>query len=816
MTTLAITPNWKNKTAKFKGTIAAGEHVAVTIQNDNGEGTPFIEDASTLRLRVVDPCNGRTLAIFPEPVPEGETPEEWDSDLSPLRCTLNLNTVQMLKAVPPAANVPLLFVLDDYENKTLYFKEQFPVEHWPRLRGEEEPTDLDNYKDIIADFNTRLDGFGSRITAAENVANAATENASAAAERAASAAATANNAIAIAQDAKSGASDSALAAHNSALAAEEAQEAAESAAESINSPDATLTEEGVAAEAKATGESIAAEETRAKAAEAAEESRAKAAESALAANVSSAQKAISDEAELRAAADADLNANKADKTAVAAISADVAAAQAAIVTKADKATTYTKSEVDAKVAGVQTFQKLVVNELPSAEAADYKTIYLVPRAGSETPDLCDEYTVVGDVGARRWEKIGGGTAVDITLDNAVTNASAHGVKSSGIWSAIWGALTAVPGFSSLYDWCVAQLAGKASTADATLTPIYSDTPTFSEWAISPSGKFDRVTLDTANGWLLSFDEYYIQTYNYDPNATSVSAEDIDGTVYTATRTRTDIIGYTLGSQTDKPLQPKGDYAPATNIAKSALAQNVQASLDKADTALQKTGGTMTGDLVFSIATRGIEWGTDLKLNKYGLRIPDLPDAFGISWPNLWNLTANDTLALVSQIPSVAGLAPLASPAFTGTPTAPTPTAGDDSTKVATTAFVKTAVDEVPLRYNMPAAVALVAENDAATLVCADRAVTNTTIATGFSTLNLTFPDAISGKVRDFYLRITVAAGESAPALSIPQGITIENPDGAVPEIADGGTDAASTTLVWFSETAPNVFTAKSETVKAVA
>lgn len=121
-----------------------------------------------------------------------------------------------------------------------------------------------------------------------------------------------------------------------------------------------------------------------------------------------------------------------------------------------------------------------------------------------------------------------------------------------------------------------------------------------------------------------------------------------------------------------------------------------------------------------------------------------------------------------------------------------------------------------VRYDMPTAVALVAEDDAATLVCADRAVTNATIAAGFSTLNLTFPEAVSGKVRDFYLRIVVAAGESAPALSIPQGITIENPDGAVPEIADGETSAASTTLVWFSETAPNIFTAKSETVKAVA
>lgn len=120
-----------------------------------------------------------------------------------------------------------------------------------------------------------------------------------------------------------------------------------------------------------------------------------------------------------------------------------------------------------------------------------------------------------------------------------------------------------------------------------------------------------------------------------------------------------------------------------------------------------------------------------------------------------------------------------------------------------------------LRYAMPESVALVAENNAATLVCADRAVTNATIVTGFSTLNLSFPAAVSGYVRDFYLRITVAAGESAPAISVPQGITIENAGGAVPVIADGETDAVATTLVWFSETAPGVFTAKSETVKAV-
>ena len=43
-------------------------------------------------------------------------------------------------------------------------------------------------------------------------------------------------------------------------------------------------------------------------------------------------------------------------------------------------------------------------------------------------------------------------------------------------------------------------------------------------------------------------------------------------------------------------------------------------------------------------------------------------------------------------------ASLASPALTGTPTAPTPTAGDNSTKLATTAFVKNAVDTKTADY----------------------------------------------------------------------------------------------------------------------
>lgn len=52
---------------------------------------------------------------------------------------------------------------------------------------------------------------------------------------------------------------------------------------------------------------------------------------------------------------------------------------------------------------------------------------------------------------------------------------------------------------------------------------------------------------------------------------------------------------------------------------------------------------------------------------------------------------SSTTFVAIALPNTANLAPLASPALTGTPTAPTPTGGDNTTKIATTAFVAAAV-----------------------------------------------------------------------------------------------------------------------------
>lgn len=174
----------------------------------------------------------------------------------------------------------------------------------------------------------------------------------------------------------------------------------------------------------------------------------------------------------------------------------------------------------------------------------------------------------------------------LTFDNAPTTGSANPVKGGGIWSMIWGALAALPtGFTSLYDWCVSQLAGKASKSDATLTERYSQTPTFSEWSfsggtstytigeirnIAPPGEpevWEYVLVDTANG-------HTVDVYLSTPYATDVVFTEWG---VTATRTRTDILpGYQLGSQSDKPL------------ASEAEAEALRAGK------LDKSGGTMTG------------------------------------------------------------------------------------------------------------------------------------------------------------------------------------------------------------------------------
>ena len=110
-------------------------------------------------------------------------------------------------------------------------------------------------------------------------------------------------------------------------------------------------------------------------------------------------------------------------------------------------------------------------------------------------------------------------------------------------------------------------------------------------------------------------------------------------------------------------------------------------------------------------------------------------------------------------------APFASPAFTGTPTAPTAAAGTNTTQIATTAFVQTEA-----RYALTAKTPSVS-GTSATVACEDRAINDFTVATGITSLTITPPAAVTGRARDFFCRVTLT-DSSLPTVTL-SGATID-------------------------------------------
>ena len=297
------------------------------------------------------------------------------------------------------------------------------------------------------------------------------------------------------------------------------------------------------------------------------------------------------------AIDSDLGANDG----VAATPVAVKAAYAAIIEKLTD-DYYTKDETDDaidRVAAYYITYDAAGNPFPTyAALANAQTVYSggavrVPTRNDYCVVLADEthegseyryiYAVAEGQTTGSWQPQYPVEGV-MTVDQTVTKNSQNPVASSGIWSAIWGALSALPtGFSSLYDWCVSQLAGKASIADATLTPIYSDTPTFSEWDVEPA----TATYNGQTLTLVVFDKVFISDHYwcvsnavgstpiavrpYDPTATSLTftmPSEFSPRFVTATRTRTDILGYRLG--TDEQTNPNRDKPLASEAEAEAL------------------------------------------------------------------------------------------------------------------------------------------------------------------------------------------------------------------------------------------------------
>lgn len=488
--------------------------------------------------------------------------------------------------------------------------------------------------------------------------------------------------------------------------------------------------------------------------------------------------------------------------------------------------------------------------------AEYRYVYAVAE-GQTTGSWQPQYPVEGVM----------------TVDQTVTKNSQNPVSGGGVWSSIWGALSVLPtGFSSLYDWCVSQLAGKmpstatgadipvdatpgaqkidaalagkASTADATLTPIYSDTPTYSEWVIEPATvsvgsltytlvAYDKV-LDGVHYWCVSNKAGSFTpmgTIPYDPTATNLIFTMPGGfspRSVTTTRTRTDILGYVLGSQTDKLLASEVEAealrqgklastsaAPAwvSGTAYPAYAfcsyngvvyQNGNTAIPSGTTTtpdtsgsgwtakpvselfLPLTGGTMTGPfkydiggVAFKFAYSGGDW-------QYYIEQTMLGGTAKRIWLPLYDETG--TLALAAPNPTAGNLAALDA---NGNPT--------DSQIPAANVALKS-----ELRYSLinPTVTTGMDDTDpqnpitygAVTLV--DRAANFIQFTSDIDELRITLPAGVDGKVRDFGLAVSVNSGVTPPAITILGNPAIYNQDGTMPELAEG------MNLLYFSEIGP--------------
>lgn len=343
MTTLAIMATYEKKRLKCYGTVAAGEHVAVTVT----DGAQWIGEGTALRLRVL--FGPDTVGVFP--FADGDAWTATGTQNADAYCELNLNTLQAEKYLKHGGTC--LWILDDVENHTLYATGEFDVLPWPKRRGIDEPIDLDGYPLLLDEIKDLKEAFEEyQRTVAQMLA-------------------TKQDTIFDLATIRSGAAAGATAVQPSQIA--------------------------------------------------------------------------------RFVDDAEYKAQYGEQNKPA-----ILFKHGTDVIVALDATPFVR---DGMVADV----KIVGGNLVITFNTDSgKQPITIPLTDIFNPANYYDKNAVNALLNDKQDAL--------TFDNAPTTGSNNPVKSGGIWSALWGVLAALPtGFTSLYDWCVSQLAGKLSTSGGIVT-----------------------------------------------------------------------------------------------------------------------------------------------------------------------------------------------------------------------------------------------------------------------------------------------------------------------------------------------------------
>jgi hypothetical protein len=138
-----------------------------------------------------------------------------------------------------------------------------------------------------------------------------------------------------------------------------------------------------------------------------------------------------------------------------------------------------------------------------------------------------------------------------------------------------------------------------------------------------------------------------------------------------------------------------NLTPVVSLSGAAEIMIVQSGTSYSATAQQIANLNANGGTVTSItAVSPLSGGTITASGSIGLNGSSIDNSYLSAMPTLTikgnntGSSANPLDLTVAQTMTMLGAAPLASPAFTGIPTAPTPTTSDSSTQIATTAYVQ--------------------------------------------------------------------------------------------------------------------------------
>lgn len=144
------------------------------------------------------------------------------------------------------------------------------------------------------------------------------------------------------------------------------------------------------------------------------------------------------------------------------------------------------------------------------------------------------------------------------------------------------------------------------------------------------------------------------------------------------------------------------YSKPSSTSAIAAADTINGAIGKLEKGMEGylplSGGTLTGSLTLT-GTNGIT-SNNIIFNDWKLGVARNASGKLYRYVGLDTNSTTGWLKTRAEADVITDLgidlkAPLASPALTGTPTAPTATAGTNTTQIATTAFVKTAIDNLP-------------------------------------------------------------------------------------------------------------------------